>query len=259
MPGRRNLRGMSAPDTGENRLQARTRRIAWPLAKRLWTIRTEGFERLPAEGPAILCPNHISFIDSIFLGFALPRNVSFVGKAEYMDSWKTKYIFPALGMIPIDRSGGRASQSALDAARRVLDRGELFAIYPEGTRSRDGRLYKGRTGPARLAFATGAPIFPVGIVGTDTVQPVGARFPRLRTECSITIGRPIRPERYAGRGPEHVGWRSMIDEVMFEIRAMSGQQYVDHYAGETPTAAVEPDRPAKVANVTERPELVAAS
>ncbi len=253
------MKAVEKAHAGENRLQARTRKVAWPVTRRLWKIHTSGFERLPIEGPAILCPNHISFIDSIFLGFALPRNVSFVGKAEYLDSWKTKHLFPALGMIPIDRSGGSASQSALDSARRVLERGELFAIYPEGTRSRDGRLYKGRTGPARLAFATGAPIFPVGIVGTDKVQPVGARLPRPRTECSITIGRPIRPERYAGRGPEHLAWRSMIDEVMFEIRAMTGQTYVDHYAGEAPTMAVEPDRPAAVAHVTEdTPQLVSA-
>ena len=243
---------------GENRLQSGTRRVAWPLTKRLWTVATDGFDRLPDAGPAILCPNHISFIDSLFLGFALPRNVSFVGKAEYMDSWKTKYIFPALGMIPIDRSGGSASQTALDAARRVLERGELFAIYPEGTRSRDGRLYKGRTGPARLAFATGAPIYPVGIVGTDTVQPVGAKFPKLRTSCSISIGRPIRPERYTGRGPEHLCWRSMMDEVMFEIRAMTGQTYIDQYAGEAPRETVAHDREAVVAHVSQEPELVDA-
>lgn len=245
--------------SGENRLQARTRRLLWPLARRMWTIRTSGFDRLPDDGPAILCPNHISFIDSIFLGIALPRNVSFVGKSEYMDSWKTRYVFPALGMIPIDRSGGNASQSALDTAQRVLERGELFAIYPEGTRSRDGRLYKGRTGPARLAFASGAPIYPVGMVGTDTVQPVGARVPRPRTECSITIGRAIRPERYGGRGAEHLAWRSMMDEVMFEIRAMTGQVYVDHYAGEAPTEAVTPDRHATVAHVSPDRELATAS
>jgi len=243
---------MTAADTGENRLQARTRRITWPIVKRLWTIHTSGFEQLPASGPAILCPNHISFIDSIFLGFALPRNVSFVGKAEYMDSWMTKHIFPALGMIPIDRSGGPASQAALDAAAEVLRRGELFAIYPEGTRSRDGRLYKGRTGAARLAMLTGAPILPVGIVGTDRVQPVGARMPRPRAECSISIGRPIRPERYAGRGPEHLAWRSMIDEVMYEIRAMTGQQYVDRYAGEPDPGLVDiAPGPAKVGTVGE--------
>ncbi len=124
------------------------------------------------RGPAILCPNHISFIDSVFLMLSLPRNISFVGKAEYMDSWKTKFLFPAMGMIPIDRAGGDKSQRALDIAQNVLERGELFGIYPEGTRSRDGRLYKGRTGAARLAMATGAPIYPVGIVGTDKVQPV---------------------------------------------------------------------------------------
>src|SRR5690606_8603682 len=141
---RSNVRGVTAGN-GENTLQARTRRVVWPVGKCLWPVHTSGFDRMPAEGPAILCPNHISFIDSIFLGFSLPRNVSFVGKAEYMDSWKTKLVFPAMGMIPIDRSGGSASQAALDAAAEVLARGELFAIYPEGTRSRDGRLYKGRT------------------------------------------------------------------------------------------------------------------
>lgn len=252
------MRAVSSGD--QNRLQARSRRVLWPLARRAWTIHTRGFDRLPPTGPAILCPNHISFIDSIFLGLALPRNVSFVGKAEYMDSWKTRYVFPALGMIPIDRSGGSASQAALDAAEQVLRRGELFAIYPEGTRSRDGRLYKGRTGAARLALKTGAPIYPVGIVGTDQVQPVGARVPRPRTECAITIGNPVRPERYAGRGPDHQVWRSMIDEVMFEIRAMTGQEYVDHYAGEAPEQpSLAPAQPATVANVSDdRRELARA-
>ena len=239
-----------AGDVGANKLQARTRRILWPLGKRLYTVHTVGFERLPAEGPAILCPNHISFIDSLFLGFSLPRNVSFVGKAEYLDSWKTKYVFPALGMIPIDRSGGKASLVALTAAEAVLRRGELFAIYPEGTRSRDGRLYRGRTGAARLALSTGAPIFAVGIVGTDTVQPVGARFPKPRTECSITIGRPISPERYRNRGNTSVAARSMIDEVMFEIRALSGQEYVNRYAGQ-PDESVDTAQPAEVAHVSD--------
>ena len=245
-------------DQGVNKLQSRTRRVSWPIVRRGWRIELGGFEQLPVAGPAILCPNHISFIDSIFLGFALPRNVSFVGKSEYMDSWKTKHVFPALGMIPIDRSGGSASQGALDAAAAVLGRGELFAIYPEGTRSRDGRLYKGRTGPARLAFLTGAPIYPVGIVGTDRVQPVGARFPRPRTSCSITIGRPIHPDRYAGRGPEHMCWRSMIDEVMYEIRAMTGQEYVNRYAGDAEAQPLT-ERTAEVAYVSDpERELVTA-
>ena len=114
----------------------------------------------PTDGPAILAPNHISFLDSAFLMFSVPRNISFVGKAEYMDSWKTKYLFPALGMIPIDRGGGKKSLVALEAAEEVLNRGELFGIFPEGTRSRDGFLYKGRTGVARLALKVGCPIYP---------------------------------------------------------------------------------------------------
>ena len=179
----------------------------------------------------------------------VPRNISFVGKAEYLDDWKTKVLFPALGMIPIDRSGGSKSQAALDAAEAVLRRGELFGIFPEGTRSRDGDLYKGRTGAARLAMKLGCPIFPVGIVGTDAIQPIDARLPKLRTSCSITIGRPIRPERYAGRGPEHLAWRSMIDEVMFEIREMTGQTYRDVYAGQT---EAERPPPARVATVDDR-------
>jgi len=220
--------------SGAGAFQRRTRRVVKPAVTRLWDIEMRGYERLPVDGPALLCPNHISFLDSAFLTFTVPRNISFVGKAEYMDSWKTRFLFPAMGMIPIDRSGGAKSATALDAARGVLERGELFGIFPEGTRSRDGRLHKGRTGAARLAMAIGCPIFPVGIIGTDRIQPPDAKVPKLRKSCSITIGRPIRPERYANRGAEHLAWRSMMDEVMYEIRAMTGQTYVHHYAGEAP-------------------------
>lgn len=220
-----------------------------PVAGKLWTINREGYELLPTDGPAILCPNHISFLDSAFLMLTVQRNISFVGKAEYMDSWKTRRLFPAMGMIPIDRSGGEAAQAALDAAETVLRRGELFGIFPEGTRSRDGFLYKGRTGAARLAMKLGCPIFPVGISGTDTIQPPDAKLPKLRRECTIRIGRPIRPERYLGRGAEHLAWRSMIDEVMYEIREMTGQEYRNVYAGST--AETEPTVIAKIASVTD--------
>ncbi len=233
---------------GASKAQARARRLIGPLAKRLWTINREGYERLPVDGPAILCPNHISFLDSAFLMLTVPRNISFVGKAEYMDSWKTKFIFPAMGMIPIDRSGGSKSQAALDTAKTVLNRGELFGIFPEGTRSRDGDLYKGRTGAARLAMAIGCPIFPVGIVGTDHIQPIDAKLPKLGKECTITIGRPIRPERYRGRGPEHLAWRSMTDEVMYEIREMTGQPYHNVYSGQAESEQLEPSKVATVAD-----------
>ena len=233
---------------GASKAQARARRVLGPIATRLWTINRDGYERLPVDGPAILCPNHVSFLDSAFLMLTVPRNISFVGKAEYMDSWKTKFIFPAMGMIPIDRSGGSKSQAALAAAETVLNRGELFGIFPEGTRSRDGDLYKGRTGAARLAMTIGCPIFPVGIVGTDRIQPIDAKLPKLGKECTITIGRPIRPERYRGRGPEHLAWRSMIDEVIYEIREMTGQPYHNVYSGQAETEELKPSKVATVAD-----------
>jgi 1-acyl-sn-glycerol-3-phosphate acyltransferase len=221
--------------------------VCAPVASRLWTIEREGYDRIPREGPAILCPNHISFLDSAFLMLTQTRNISFVGKAEYMDSWKTKFLFPAMGMIPIDRSGGDRSLAALDAAEEVLRRGELFGIFPEGTRSRDGLLYKGRTGAARLAMKVGCPIFPVGIVGTDAIQPPDAKVPKLFQRCSIRIGRPVTPDRYRDRGPEHLQWRSMMDEVMFEIRELTGQEYRNVYAGST--AETEPTVAGRVAVV----------
>ena len=235
--------------SGAGKAQTRLRSVAGPLSRKLWKLDLVGFERLPSEGPAILCPNHISFLDSALLMLSVPRNISFVGKAEYMDSWKTKHLFPLLGMIPIDRSGGERSQGALDAAEAVLRRGELFGMFPEGTRSRDGFLYKGRTGAARLAMKVGCPIFPVGIVGTDLIQPPDAKAPKLGKEAKITIGRPVRPERYQGRGDEHLGWRAMIDEVMFEIRELTGQEYRNVYAGKQ--AESEPAVPAKIGKVTD--------
>ena len=247
---------------GASKLQSRTRSVAGPLASRLWNIDQVGYDRLPADGPAILCPNHVSFLDSAFLMLTVPRNISFVGKAEYMDDWKTKFLFPAMGMIPIDRSGGSKSQAALDAAESVLARGELFGIFPEGTRSRDGDLYKGRTGAARLAMKIGCPIFPVGIVGTDEIQPIDAKVPKIGKGCSITIGRPIRPERYAGRGPEHLAWRSMIDEVLFEIREITGQTYHDVYSGQSDTGESVDSKVASVADErdpTGERELVGAA
>lgn len=227
---------------GAGRAQERVRRFLGPVAKRLWDFQLEGFERLPAEGPAILCANHVSFLDSAFIMLHAPRNISFVGKAEYMDSWKTKYVFPAMGMIPIDRSGGDKSQAALDTAERVLRRGELFGIFPEGTRSRDGVLCKGRTGAARLALKVGCPIFPVGVVGTREIQPPDAKLPKLFRDCTIKIGRPINTQRYVSRGDDHLALRQITDELMFEIRDLTGQDYRNVYAGQADTGQAEPSR-----------------
>ena len=219
--------------SGAGKTQTRFRRVGRPVVDVLWKINREGFDRLPESGPAILAPNHISFLDSAFLMFSVPRNISFVGKAEYMNSWKTKYLFPALGMIPIDRGGGRKSLIALSAAEDVLNRGEFFGIFPEGTRSRDGFLYKGRTGVARLALKVGCPIYPVGVIGTDAIQPPDAKFPKLRKECTIKIGRPIKMERYRDRADDRLVLRQITDEVMFEIRELTGQDYRNVYAGKT--------------------------
>jgi 1-acyl-sn-glycerol-3-phosphate acyltransferase len=213
---------------------------------------------LADDGPAILCPNHVSFLDSAFLMLHVPRNISFVGKSEYMDSWKTKYLFPWMGMIPIDRGGGNKSQAALDTAEAVLRRGELFGIFPEGTRSRDGILHKGRTGAARLALKVDCPIYPVGMIGTREIQPPDAKVPRLRGECTIKIGRPLNLERYRDRPDRHLVLRQITDELMYEISQLTGQEYRNVYAGKT--AETEPTVVAKVANMTDQQqELVGAA
>lgn len=174
-------------------------------------------------------PNHISVLDSFFVPAVLPRRITYVGKAEYLDDWQTRWLFPALGMIAIDRTGGDAAQNALDVAARVLHRGELFGIYPEGTRSRDGLLHKGRTGAARLALRSGAPITPVGICGTDVILPPNHRVPRPLRHASIAFGEPIDPAHYKGRHDQRLVLRQMTDEAMFEISTLSGQTYVDSY------------------------------
>ena len=236
------------PDGGDDQRRYGTlypvaRAILTPIFRAAWRIHTWGTGNLPDHGPAILCPNHTAAIDSFLLPSVLPRRITFVGKAEYLDDWKTKHLFPALGMIPIDRKGGDASQRALDAAAGVLERGELFGIYPEGTRSRDGRLHKGHTGPARLALRTGAPIVPVGIIGTREIQPPGAPMPRLFRPCEIRIGRPIDVSRRA-RSDERLLLRQVTDELMYEIRELSGQEYVDEYATRSPESI--PSQPAAV-------------
>ena len=232
--------------SGATELQSRVRPAVRVVANRLWRFDLRGFEQLPETGPAILCANHVSFLDSAFLIIHAPRNISFVGKSEYLDSWKTRRLFPALGMIPIDREGGEKAQVALDAAENVLQRGELFGIFPEGTRSRDGMLYKGKTGAARLAVKLDCPIFPVGIVGTREIQPPDAKLPRVGGRVSITIGKPITPARYAQRSDDHLVLREMTDEVMFEIQSITGQQYRNVYAGKRQDDQTSTHDPQKV-------------
>ena len=211
-------------------LQKAARTTLRPVFSTLWRIRAVGLDNIPMSGGAILAPNHTSVIDSFFLPAMLPRAITFVGKAEYLDDWKTRRLFPALGMIPIDRSGGDASARALDAATGLLEDGELFGIYPEGTRSRTGFLHKGHTGAARLSLRTGAPIVPVGILGTRTIQPPDASFPRPFRPVEIRFGRPVRPASSESVSDTRMRLRQITDELMFEIRALTGQDYVDEYA-----------------------------
>ena len=235
-------------------LQAVAKSILTPLFKFAWRIEVEGLERVPETGGALIAPNHTSVLDSFFVPLVLPRRITYVGKAEYLDDWKTKVLFPAMGMIPIDRSGGDASQRALDASARVLEAGELFGIYPEGTRSRAGTLHKGHTGVARLALRTGCPIVPVGLAGARAVQPPDAKFPRPFMDVVIRFGEPIDVSRYCDRANDRLVLRQITDEVMYEIRNLSGQEYVDSYATKRHESI-----PTEPAVVTPRVEAVEAA
>ena len=201
-----------------------------PFFRFFWRIHTEGLERVPSDGGALIAPNHLSVLDSFFVPLVLGRRITYVGKAEYLDDWKTKKLFPLMGMIPIDRSGGDSAARALDASAGVLECGELFGIYPEGTRSRSGDLHKGHTGVARLALRTGCPIVPVGIVGAADVQPPDAKRPKPFREVLIRFGDPIDVSRYQDRANDRLVLRQITDELMYEIRQLSGQHYVDSYA-----------------------------
>ncbi len=228
---------------GIGRYQSIVRRLLNPLFSRMWDFDVHGLGNIPTSGPAVLCPNHVAAIDSFFIPSVLTRNLIYVGKAEYLDDWKTSWLFPALGMIPIDRRGGDHAKAALDTARGILQRGELFGIYPEGTRSRSGKLHKGHTGAARLAIDTGSPIVPVGIAGSAEVQPVGSTLPKLFRTVTIKFGEPIDVERYRHRVGDRAVYRELIDEVMFEIKQLTGLEYEHTYAGkasETPSAVSAP-------------------
>ena len=201
-----------------------------PILRFLFKVRVEGLENVPKRGRAILASNHISFSDSIFLPLVLRRRVTFVAKAEYFDDPKTAWFFRAVGQIPIKREGGSASQRALDSAREVLEGDGLFGIYPEGTRSPDGRLYKGHTGVARLALQTGAPVLAVAMIGTREAQPIGQAVPRFFMPITIRISKPLVFDRYTDRASDPLVLRTITDEIMFELRELSGQEYVNQYA-----------------------------
>ncbi|MGL5828169.1 MAG: lysophospholipid acyltransferase family protein [Angustibacter sp.] len=193
-----------------------------------------GVEHVPARGGALLASNHLSFSDSIFLPLLLDRRVTFLAKADYftgkgIKGRLTALFFRLTDQLPVDRSGGRAGQAALTAARTVLDSGELLGIYPEGTRSPDGRLYRGKTGVARMALEAQVPVIPVVMVNTDKAQPIGRRVPTI-TQVGIRVGQPLDFSRYAGLENDRFVLRSITDEIMYALMELSGQEYVDVYA-----------------------------
>lgn len=204
--------------------------ILTPILRVCFRVRVEGREHLPADGPVILAANHRSFLDSIFLPLVVRRRVTFVAKAEYFDDPKTAWFFRAVGQIPIRRTGGSAALAALDSAAEVLEGGHLFGIYPEGTRSPDGRLYKGKTGVARLALRCQVPVLACAMVGTKEIQPIGQVKPNIFRPITIRISKPMDFSRYNDRPTDPKILRQITDEIMFELRALSGQEYVHQYA-----------------------------
>ncbi len=227
--------------------------ILGPLLRLFFRPWVEGLENVPEDGPVILASNHLSFSDSVFLPLVVPRHITFLAKSEYFTGTGVKgrlkaFFFKSIGQVPIDRSGGSASQAAIDTGRRVLDEGSLLGIYPEGTRSPDGQLYRGRTGVARMALETGVRVIPVAMIDTDKIQPPGKVFPKIM-RVGIKIGRPLDFSRYAGMEGDRFVLRSITDEIMYELMTLSGQEYVDMYATKAKTEIAAGRRPATVVSV----------
>ena len=220
--------------------------VLTPIFRFFWRVRVEGADQIPTDGSAILASNHLAVLDSFFLPMVVRRRITFVAKAEYFEDPKTAWFFRAVGQIPIKRGGGTASQAALDTAKEVLQGGDLFGIYPEGTRSPDGRLYKGRTGVARLALDTGSPVVPVAMIGTREVNPIGAAKPNVFLPVTIRIGKPLRFDRYQDRAGDPLVLRQITDEIMFELRSLSGQEYVNAYAKRNDPEALPQAEPTPV-------------
>jgi 1-acyl-sn-glycerol-3-phosphate acyltransferase len=208
--------------------------VLGPVLKLLFRPWVKGLDNVPAEGAAILASNHLSFSDSIFMPLTVPRPVVFLAKSEYftgtgLKGRLTAAFFRLTNQLPMDRSGGAASAQSLNAGMDVLRSGSLLGIYPEGTRSPDGRLYRGKVGVARLALQARVPVIPVAMIGTDKVQPIGKRVPHIR-RIGMIFGEPLDFSRYYGMEDDRLIQRSVTDEIMYELMRLSGQEYVDEYA-----------------------------
>ena len=199
---------------------------AGPALRRLYNVRLEGVEAIPPHGPAIIAPNHLSFVDPFFVTMVVPRFITFIGKAEYFDSWQTRMFMELGGVIPVRRED--PAQSSLDAGAQVLKAGNLLGIFPEGTRSPDGRLYKGKTGAARMALEVGCPVVPTGLIGTRHVLPKEAKIPGLGPRVTVKFGRPMSVPKEAKDDARVL--RPFTDELMHEIARLTGQEYRNRFA-----------------------------
>jgi 1-acyl-sn-glycerol-3-phosphate acyltransferase len=209
--------------------------ILGPFLRLVFRPWAEGIENVPRDGPAILASNHLSFSDHFFAPLPLPRKVVFLAKSEYftgrgIKGLMSKAFFSGVGQIPVDRAGGAASERALRTGLRVLAAGQLLGIYPEGTRTPDGRLYRGKTGVARLALEARAPVVPTAMIGGFEFQPPGKLAPRLAVRPGVRFGKPLDFSRYYGLEEDRIVLRAMTDEIMYELMKLSGQEYVDVYA-----------------------------
>ena len=208
--------------------------VAGPLLRGVFRPWVSGAENIPAHGAVLLASNHLSFIDSIFLPLVIERNMVFLAKSEYftgkgLKGWLTKMFFLGTGMLPIDRSGGKASEASLNTGLRVLAEGHILGIYPEGTRSPDGKMYRGRTGVARMILEAGVPVVPVAMIDTEKVMPIGSKWPKLR-RIGIIFGEPLDFTRFEGMEGDRFILRAVTDEIMYELAGLSQQEYVDIYA-----------------------------
>jgi 1-acyl-sn-glycerol-3-phosphate acyltransferase len=217
-----------------------------PLLRLVFRPWVEGEDNVPSEGPAILASNHMSFSDSFFMPLVIERRVTFLAKSDYFQGRGIKGrltagFFKGVGQLPVDRSGGRASEAALTTGLKVLHEGRLLGIYPEGTRSPDGRLYRGKTGVARMALEGKVPVIPVAMIGTDKVQPIGKRLPRIG-RVGVRFGKPIDFSRYEGMEGDRFILRSVTDQIMYELMEIGGQEYVDVYAAKAKADLAEAKR-----------------
>lgn len=211
------------------RLYRTLRKVLPYVAPRYLHMQIEGLENIPDEQSAIIASNHLSFLDSIVVPLPISRPLYYLGKADYFESWRTRWFFAGVGVVPVKRQGGKAGEESLETGVELLQSGELVGIYPEGTRSPDGRLYRGKTGPVRMALRAGVPIIPTAVIGTNHAQVPGELRIR-RHPVTVRYGRPLDLTRYRDRQDDPVALRSATDELMFEIMTMSGQEYVDEYA-----------------------------